>query len=77
MSLKQLRENLDPKPTQTEVAKRAGITLRQYQRYENNESPLSTARYKTINALAELFNVSPSELIAIQRYETSGGESEK
>jgi transcriptional regulator with XRE-family HTH domain len=37
--------------TQEEVAEKAGITLKQYQRYEKQESGLSSSSFRIVNAV--------------------------
>jgi transcriptional regulator with XRE-family HTH domain len=58
--------------TQIEVAKRAGIARRQYQRFESGEGLLSKAHYPIIVSLASVFHTTPKKLIKLQEDEVNG-----
>ncbi|MCL2797492.1 MAG: helix-turn-helix domain-containing protein [Firmicutes bacterium] len=48
--------------TQEEIAKRAGITLKQYQRYEKHNVQLSTASWKIANAILSALELDATAL---------------
>lgn len=61
MSLKELRNQTGM--SQTQIAERAGITLRQYQRYELGQASLKKAAYLTVERLAACFHITPDQLV--------------
>ena len=46
--------------TQEEVAEKAGITLKQYQRYENQESGLSSSSFRIVHAVLSALDLDTS-----------------
>lgn len=50
--------------TQQEVSEEVGMSLRQYQRYEDNHSTLATAKKYVIKAIADVVGVDPNKLVS-------------
>lgn len=50
--------------TQTDLANRAGLNIRQIQKIENGESKTENITLKTMQAIAQAFNVKIDDLIS-------------
>lgn len=60
--IKALREDMEPKPTQAEVAKKCGITQRKLSFIENG---VSEPNLEDLRALCKFYNVSANYILGL------------